>query len=130
MIDIKELRVGNHILVDGERQEVYGISPKGFTIRYDAELIFGCAMLTKRADIQPIPLTAELLTELGFGLWVEEQGWRTYTKNGLDVRILVGNDRIVAKIKQRSFYTPIEVKYLHELENIVYPLLHKELIEE
>lgn len=64
-IDIKTLHLGSHVSVDGKRVEVIGLDDLG-----------GISVLTPERDhdlvgawedrIEPIPLTSELLEELGF----------------------------------------------------------------
>lgn len=60
MIDIKTLRVGSHILVDGKRERVRGLDEdNGLIVRFPAEYVMA-------NEVEPIPITAELLVELGF----------------------------------------------------------------
>lgn len=59
-VDVKTLRIGSHILVDGKRERVRGLDEdNGLIIRFPAEY----AMAN---EVEPIPITAELLVELGF----------------------------------------------------------------
>lgn len=60
MIDIKTLRVGSHILVNGKRERVRGLDEdNGLIVRFPAEYV-------NANEVEPIPITAELLVELGF----------------------------------------------------------------
>lgn len=59
-VDIKTLRVGSHILVNGKRERVRGLDEdNGLIIRFPAEYVMA-------NEVEPIPITAELLVELGF----------------------------------------------------------------
>ena len=59
-VDVKQLRVGSHILVNGKRERVRGLDEdNGLIIRFPAEY----AMAN---EVEPIPITTELLKELGF----------------------------------------------------------------
>lgn len=59
-VDIKTLRIGSHILVNGKRERVRGLDEdNGLIVRFPAEYV----MANK---VEPIPLTSELLEELGF----------------------------------------------------------------
>lgn len=59
-VDIKTLRIGSHILVDGKRERVRGLDEdNGLIIRFPAEYVMA-------SEVEPIPITAELLVELGF----------------------------------------------------------------
>lgn len=59
-IDIKSLRIGSHILVDGKRERVRGLDEdNGLIIRFPAEYVLA-------SEVEPIAITPELLKELGF----------------------------------------------------------------
>lgn len=60
MIDIKSLRIGSHILVDGKRERVLGLDEdNGLIIRFPAEYV-------NANEVEPISITPDLLNELGF----------------------------------------------------------------
>lgn len=73
-VDIKTLRVGSHILVNGKRVRVCGISPVRspfnvfqVTIQHEAKIFSSLGYVPSTSNtIEPIPITPELLTELGF----------------------------------------------------------------
>lgn len=130
-MDIKELRIGSSVLFNGERVKVQRIEGDDVTDAIICER--GWIPLE---ELDPIPITEELLKELGFEkdddkpfsnilfkeipieigkLWMkicpaydEEEGWS----------ISVGSYR-----ECRTF-----VKYLHELEAFVYLTTKQELI--
>lgn len=59
-VDIKTLRIGSHILVNGKRERVRGLDEdNGLIVRFPAEYVMA-------NEVEPIPLTSELLEELGF----------------------------------------------------------------
>lgn len=59
-IDVKTLRIGSHILVDGKRERVRGLDEdNGLIIRFPAEYVLA-------SEVEPIAITPELLKELGF----------------------------------------------------------------
>lgn len=59
-VDIKTLRIGSHILVNGKRERVRGLDEdNGLIIRFPAEYV-------NANEVEPIPITHELLEELGF----------------------------------------------------------------
>ena len=59
-VGIKTLRVGSHILVNGKRERVRGLDEdNGLIVHFPAEYVMAY-------DVESIPITPELLTELGF----------------------------------------------------------------
>jgi len=117
MIDIKQLRVGAHINYKGGRVKISTIGFAQFT--YDNQREVGLI-----ADIDPIPITAELLQELGFEsyhyCWVKKP-------NGNPIKVEDNEDGTwgVSVIGAN-----ITVRYLHELEAFVYLTTKQELIKE
>lgn len=85
-VDIKTLRIGSHVLVDGVRAEIVGMDmprpnmlPEWPLIRckgvVDGETRY-CGGNPLSDEIQPIPITAELLAELGFEWREDSSCWR------------------------------------------------------
>lgn len=59
-VDVKQLRIGSHIAINGKRERVRGLDEdNGLIVRFPAEYV-----LTSEAE--PIAITPELLKELGF----------------------------------------------------------------
>ena len=125
-MDIKELRIGNHVLYEGKRVKIDHISQFG-----DIGLVDITYTLVSPKDLDPIPLTEELLKELGFEcLWgvpkdmekhIGEIGlYSTHLNNG-KYRISISND-------DSTNYGDMLCQYLHELENFVYLTTKQELI--
>lgn len=73
VVDVKTLRICSHILVDGKRERVRGMDEdNGLIVRFPAEYVMA-------NEVEPIPITAELLSELGFR---EEDGFmRLWSKD-------------------------------------------------
>lgn len=112
-VDIKSLRIGSHILVNCKRERVRGLDEdNGLIVRFPAEYVLA-------SEVEPIPITPELLKELGFvrfsaGLW---QSW--------------GKDELRLQHRDESEYWQfccVILKYLHELEILYYMLYETELI--
>lgn len=141
MIDVKELHIGAHILANDIRAKVvdinrmqldnpdcpYRVFVEGINSHGDKQIVGGFVNYDK---IQPIPLTAELLTEIGF----EHIDKTPYVKHFDDSYIglsLVGNGLWrVLEYDNVMCHGSMLCRYLHELEGFIYMTLHKELIEE
>ena len=144
-IDIKELRIGNHIICNGVRAKVvdlqtcrFGnktalhISVMGISPQTGEEKIVGA--MADSDYIQPIPITEDLLTELGF----EIRPFKYLLKaekylSGYDEIVMLerlkGEDKFEVYIylaKEETHKT--HLKYLHELENFVFMTTKKEMI--
>ena len=63
MIDIRTIRIGSHVSVDGKRARVIGIERSGLI---ELEATDGDLLRVLINDVEPISLTPELLTEIGF----------------------------------------------------------------
>lgn len=161
MIDINELRVGAHIIVNGIRAKIVGISnPSGLEnglYQISAEAIPPLSgkktvviCMAKSGEIEPIPITAELLQELGLAkscgdvvafidtksakVMAEKNGenviptievWQDeYTRPYWIVAVMCSNGDIPLP------HGRIAVRYLHELEAFVYMTTKTELIKE
>lgn len=132
MIDIKELRVGAHVEYGGKRCLVTWIFGKAVDLRIgsDNKTISG-------ASIDPIPITTELLRELGFtpdGTPFEE--WHTEL-DGYPIRVMQGYSNRAEQewsvhIDSWDYDTigSADVAYLHQLEGIIYLCTNEELIKE
>lgn len=71
-VDIKTLRIGSHILVNGKRERVRGLDEdNGLIIRFPAEYVLA-------SEVEPIAITPELLKELGFEWRKDSSCWRRY----------------------------------------------------
>lgn len=71
-VDVKQLRIGSHLLVNGERERVRGLDEdNGLIIRFPAEYVMA-------NEVEPIPITSDLLKELGFKWRKDSACWRKY----------------------------------------------------
>lgn len=123
-VDIKQLRIGSHILVNGKRERVRGLDEdNGLIVRFPAEYVMA-------NEVEPIPITAELLVELGFR---KEDGFmRLWSKdnNGRFSYI----EFSTVRDKWRLYASGTDgcntvVRYLHEAESFL-SLHNNELIKE
>lgn len=112
-VDIKTLRIGSHILVDGKRERVRGLDEdNGLIVRFPAEYV----MANK---VEPIGITPEHLTELGFE-YKDKECWQHWWKGGFDLTRR-------GKSSYWDYEGDISVQYLHELENLYYLIYETEL---
>lgn len=82
-INVRQLHVGAHVLVNGKCERVRGVDEdNGLIVRFPAEYVSAC-------DVEPIAITPELLTELGFENWSEpfvgKDKWRGKRINDKEV---------------------------------------------
>lgn len=120
MVDPKELRIGAHVEYDGERYYVSIIATFGNL--KDCVTLKNIYRTIASADcdkIQPIPLSPELLTELGFeldygGFWFNDF-------------LEIEQDKEWWSVNCGGKY--FAVQYLHQLENLVYQTTKNELIK-
>lgn len=123
-VDIKTLRIGSHVEYDGKRVRVALVRDDGCICEYKdngQDVIVGLGI-----EKQPIPITSELLAELGFeytshdfGMW-----WQKKIGNRL-CEIDECNDKWVIVYKGCD----CAIRYLHEAEALL--ALHGvELIKE
>lgn len=78
-VDIKTLRIGSHVEYEGERMMVYDISaemntPNHLIMLYQRDRF----EIVPLAELSPIPITPELLKELGFKWRKDSSCWRKY----------------------------------------------------
>lgn len=144
-LDIKTLRIGSSVLYKGERVEVWSIEKEcgcyGITVhnkakKYEDNMFHSSKdpylIQTGVKRLDPIPITEELLRELGFS--DAHENITTYTKK-------IGEHFIyLIKINGEETYdlsiihnngirnVAMEVKYLHELEQFVFMTCKTELI--
>lgn len=129
MIDIRELRIGNHVLFNDEpvQVEALDISELDPFVKHYANAIKWHHI----SEYKPIPITEELLKELGFNngwqgtfdeyeITVTEQWEFGYSMGAYNVSI--------KNVLKSSHIAMVDgIKYLHELEQFVYLTTKKEL---
>lgn len=113
--DIKTLRIGSHILVDGKRERVRGLDEdNGVIVRFPAEYV-------NASEVEPIAITAELLEELGFVGNASKQN-AVYGWEKRDEDIYIAFDRITEQRWRVIMYDNVVnngntlCRYLHEAE--------------
>lgn len=139
MIDVKELRIGSHILAGGVRARVIDIHKKclgtenfpyqvfveGFSPDDGEKKVVGGLS----DNLEPIPLTAELLQELGFERLAQLGSMSAWARD--DIYISIAGERVAARIVNNKNDLSIpSIRYLHELEAFAYLTTKQELIKE
>lgn len=143
-MDIRELRIGNSVLVNGVRAKIIDIHKDVLNWDKSPYRIFvegispetGKLMQVGGYEFDPIPITEELLKELGFEEDTSEEIDRRYYSKVYDLWLEPCEDMLVqmllnaidGKTWQCITGGMAFVKYLHELENFVYLTNKKELI--
>ncbi len=124
-VDIKSLRIGSHILVNGKRERVRGLDEdNGLIVRFPAEYV-------NASEVEPIAITPELLKELGFKFRKNAGGsWCISDKKGGYFYATVCSDStcIVTHYPDFGFQSRVVCTYLHELEAFAYLISQTELI--
>ncbi len=144
MIDIRQLHIGAHIEFYGKRIRIDALSNgEEDALIQTKDAIDGIwkAQLARKFD--PIPITEELLKELGFEQFFEDvvpnfHYWKIIL-NGYPIEITYWGEERNSKGKEWSVHIDnedcvgiggMDVQYLHELENFVFLCTGEELIEE
>lgn len=127
-MDIKELRIGNYVKYNGCVVSVYAISNpmpnsnNNFNNKGRVTLWCNGLIAANIDEIEPIPITEELLLKIGFKqcgylfktLFIEmyeaEKGWHLH----------IDNERFETALS-------ITIKYVHQLQNAYYLATGKEL---
>ena len=136
MIDPKELHIGSHVKYQDKIYRVFAIDERkqqvelcvyGTNTNHISRSIF-CGV----ESINPIPITAELLTELGFKMtneisdehhiaWVREKPLDAYIEYNMNAKLFFAHF---------GPFNEIRVDYLHEAEFAFYLAYKQELIKE
>lgn len=118
-LDVKTLRIGSHILVDGKRERVRGMDEdNGLIVRFPAEYVMA-------NEVEPILLDPDILTELGFKKGMSSAiGFDSWYCDMMRI------DNNVMQAHPWWFYNQVKLRYLHELESLYYMLCGVELIKE
>lgn len=115
-VDVKQLRIGSHILVNGKRERVRGLDEdNGLIVRFPAEYV-------NANEVEPILITPELLAELGFQ-YRDNTYWERWFFGGFDIERKDGSSYF-------DYNSEIRLEYLHELESLYYMIYGVELIKE
>lgn len=123
-----ELHIGAHVEVDGERREICTITKRKIGYHRRADRTDNLAY-TRLDELVPIPLTPELLTELGFGIRDEQSLFWIKSLDGGSA--IVSHDGDKWKVNTYASYVSCrlgmfrQIEYLHELEAFIFMTLHK-----
>ena len=130
-IDIKELRVGSIVSIGGKMRRIAAIDALNRQIGIDAYTTDAKGVKRpfgyKIEDIEPIPITEELLTELGFEKR-KERGSVSRWEHSTNMAITIWGERMELTIGDILAVEPVH--YLHELEAFLYLTTKTELIKE
>lgn len=120
MIDIKTLRIGAHISIGGKRVRVCGITKRKIGYHHPDDRPNAHLRYARIHDVEPISLTPELLTELGFEC--RDLGFAELWKRG-DFDLEHKHHSVYWECKGGA-----NIEFLHELENLYYLIYERELI--
>ena len=110
-----EVRLNNYVIYDNEVYQIDTIAEVFPTLNTDK---FGIGVVDWN-NIKPIPLTEEWLIKFGFEVYEFDHKENQY-------RI---NDRLLV-VRNNVFYdygSRVELKYVHQLQNLFFALTQKEL---
>ncbi len=131
-VDIKSLRIGSHIDFNGRRVKIKAIVEGSVAFDYtqDEKQLY---LSPNACDefLLPIPITPELLKELGFKFRKSAGGsWCISDKKGGYFYATVCSDStcIVTHYPDFGFQSRVVCTYLHELEAFTYLISQTELI--
>ncbi|MDE7346067.1 MAG: hypothetical protein K2N48_04905 [Muribaculaceae bacterium] len=137
MIDPKTLHIGSHVSISSKRRRIDFIDKSNGQVGFDEDRTddkgWKQPFCFRIEDVEPIPITAELLTELGF---TNTSSTRriVYTKgceyDGLWVEVRTLKDRWEVFVSDNDWDGKMAVRYLHELEQFLYLTTKTELIKE
>jgi hypothetical protein len=117
MIQANELRIGNWVKVGDTESTVC-------LIDHQFILLQGNAVINRPEQIEPIPLTPEILEKCGFEWSIYHQGF--YKKDFVNI---LGEYQYGYRFKifRTSQYVGTKINYLHQLQNLVFILTGEEL---
>lgn len=122
-VDIKQLRIGSHVDFNSRRVRIKAIVEDSVAFDYtqDEKQLY----LSPNAYdefLSPIPITPELLAELGFQ-YRDNTYWERWFLGSFDIERKEGSSYF-------DYNSEIRLEYLHELENLYYMIYGVELIKE
>ena len=129
MIDISTLTIGSHVLFNGERVRITVIDESGFIPFVKTDVNHYSWLQPKELD--PIPITDELLLELGFRC--KYSSFYKDLNSNLCLSYNSYKAFIVWEVRNGEFINDLSsmenLCYLHELEAFVYLTTKLKLIE-
>lgn len=138
-VDVKQLRIGSHVDFNGRRVRIKAIVEDSVAFNYtqDEKQLY----LSPNAYdefLSPIPITPEILTEIGFKYHEYDNGklWEWDLPDGYKDYGYLEFDEGTTTIWRGRLWSikeievEFKVEYLHDLENIFYMFYGVELIKE
>lgn len=130
-VDVKTLRIGSHVLWNGERRRVDAITEDSiaFRIADTEQKMYDSATIE---SVEPIAITPELLKELGFKWRKSASSWCISDKQHGYFYATICSDStcIVTHYPDFGFQSRVVCAYLHELEAFAYLIAKTELIQD
>jgi hypothetical protein len=122
MISCYELRIGNYVLVNGKLQQVFAINRTvALVAEEDNEQI---ASEHNLENVQPIPLTEDILRQCGFVYHDYFKFWQLIT-TGIRSEMNISPDYEVIDFMRKPILK--KLTSLHQLQNIYFLLKGREL---
>ena len=121
-VDIKTLHIGSHVLVGGKRVRVCGITKCKIGYHHPDDRPNANLGYARIHEVEPIPITPDLLKELGFEYRKDSSCWRKYQNyNGVRYGWVIYAYGCDGGTWCFSLYLPLikpqlYAKCLHELE--------------
>lgn len=113
-MDVKKLKVGHY---------VYGIRKHGNGKPEKVIMQIRLSHLTecKPGDIEPIPLTTELMEKFGFesSEFTDYLMWWTKDLNSVDIYISITNDSHTPLVNIYDDVVCFNIRYVHELQDVI-----------
>lgn len=120
MVNIKELRIGNMVRLGKHDQVVFGLLNNQSSSPVTCIMLAGNAIWNYEREVNPIPLTPEILEKCGFDVEYTNGGFLCWLKG--DFKLL---DR---RLPYPQFHHPEAlILHLHQLQNLYYALTGQEL---
>lgn len=126
MIDLKELRIGNLVSLNGRYIDVESISSAVINITGEDEE-FGGFIGDSWRDIEPIPLTPELLVKCRFKKVEIDAYSDLFKRTTKDFMFSVIYNYIQDKATFNSPHFTQFIQHLHQLQNLYFSLTGEEL---
>lgn len=135
-VNIKTLRIGSHVQHHGKRKMVHSMG--GDTVYLLPSIVNSVVHIAKTDDIEPILITPEILTEIGFRHHGYDNGklWEWDLPDKYKCYGYLEFDEDTTTIWrgrlwcQKEVEMEFKVEFLHELENLFYVIYGVELIKE
>jgi hypothetical protein len=126
MIKVNELRVGNLVVYKQDNDELPVLKIDGDSKKIFIDLLLGLNMEVDEQDIDPIPLTSELLERCGFNKG-NKYGLRNFWDGPGDICLADIDKENAYRLYGSEWTIGQNIKYLHHLQNLYYALTGEEL---